>query len=146
MHDPTRTHNLTRQSGITALLFLGHFGLQLALGLCFREGGVHPANYWPCFIGGNIFGITSTALLMGVYARMNVNLAMLLASSGTFLLTQLVFWQLFHTPLTGLQGAGILLIALGIALASRMEESNTVPVAVEQPEGATRESEEVHPC
>jgi drug/metabolite transporter (DMT)-like permease len=144
MHHDTVDQHPARLPGITTLLLLGYYGIQLAAGLCFRGGGMDPPHWLLYFIVGNALGITSTALLMGVYARMNVNLAMLLATSGTFLLVQLVFWQLFHTPLTWLQGAGILLVALGTALASRLGESNTE--AVEKQQATCSDCEAAPPC
>ena len=109
---------LSRASATVALM-LGYYLIGLAASLCFKEGGTDPSRRLFYFIVGNAFGITSTALLMGVYARMNVNLAMVLATSGSFVLVQLAFWLLYHSPLTWPQCLGILLVAIGTALASR---------------------------
>ena len=107
------------RAGATAALLFGYYALGLAANLCFKEGGTAPSRRVCYFVVGNVFGIASTALLMGVYARMNVNLAMVLATSGSFVLVQLTFWLLYHSPLTWLQCMGILLVAIGTAMASR---------------------------
>ena len=59
--------------------------------------------------------------LMVDISRVNVNLAMVLATSGSFVMVQLAFWLLYHSPLTWLQCLGILLVGLGTAMASRAE-------------------------
>ncbi len=99
-------------------MLLGYYILGLGANFCFKEGGTDAVHRGYYFIGGNLLGITSTALLMGVYARMNVNLALVLATSGAFLLQQGSFWLVFHTPLTVLQAGGILLVGAGTVLAS----------------------------
>ena len=124
------THGTSRpHPGVTAALLTGYFVLGVISQVVYREGGMRPALLWWYFVGGNVLGITSTALLMGVYARMNINLALVLATSGVFLLTQFVFWRCYHTPLTGGQIAGILLVALGTVLASRAEKVDIDPSA-----------------
>ncbi|MDR3709422.1 MAG: hypothetical protein P4L33_14065 [Capsulimonadaceae bacterium] len=103
---------------VTAALLIGYYVLSLGANICFKEGGTDGAHRLAYFIGGNAFGITSTALLMGVYARMQVNVAMVLATSGSFLINQAAFWAIYQTPLTAVQGAGILMVGVGTALAS----------------------------
>ena len=126
------------QPGVTAALLAAYFALNLGAGLCIKEGGTDAAHRLMYFVCGNALGITSTAFLMGVYARMNVNLAMVLATSGGFLSVQLVFWLLYRTPLTWVQGLGILMVAAGTALASRAfatpiaEASPQVPAVAEE--------------
>jgi small multidrug resistance pump len=102
----------------TVALLIIYYVFGLAGSLCFKEGGTDASRRVFYFIVGNACGITSTGLLMGVYARMNVNLAMVLASSGTFLTVQAAFWFLYRSPLTCLQCLGILLVAVGTAMAS----------------------------
>ena len=110
--------NHQHSSGMAPLLLAGYLALGLATNFCFKEGGTDAAHRLPYFIGGNLLGITSTALLMGVYARMNVNLAMVLANSGVFLLMQGAFWLTYHTHLAPMQVAGILMVGAGTILAS----------------------------
>ncbi len=106
----------------TAVLLSGFYVVNLAACLCFKEGGTNVSDRTFYFIVGNILGITSTALLMGVYARMNVNLAMVLATSGSFVMVQVLFWLLYRSPLTWLQCIGILLVGIGTVMASRADK------------------------
>jgi hypothetical protein len=100
-----------------ALLLSAYWVLGLGAGICFTEGGTDPAHRLHYFIGGNALGISSTALLMGVYARMNVNLAMVIATSGAFIQFQLLLWLVYRTAITPTQGLGILIVGIGIVLA-----------------------------
>ena len=106
----------------TAAYMTGYYIVGLFANICFKEGGTDPAHRMLYFIGGNVFGIASTALLMGVYARMQVNAAMLFATVGTFAIVQVTFWLAYHASLTPLQCAGIALTGIGLAMASRREE------------------------
>lgn len=133
----TRALNNKRRGLLTAALLMGYYVLGLGANLCFKEGGSHASRWLFYFIVGNAMGIASTALLMGVYARMQVNLAMVLATSGIFALVQFSFWLIYHSPLTWLQGVGILLVGIGTTLAARtetapadMETAVTVPEVV----------------
>jgi drug/metabolite transporter (DMT)-like permease len=117
--------NPKHRSGITAILLTGYLVIGLAANFCFKEGGTDAAHRLVYFIGGNVLGITSTALLMGVYGRMNVNLAMVLATSGAFLLMQVSFWLAYHTQLTAMQIAGILMVGAGTVLASMRPAART---------------------
>ena len=122
MSSRTRIHDgssgAAHPAATTALLLAGYYVIGLAANFCFKEGGTDAAHRLAYFIGGNAFGITSTALLMGMYARMNVNLAMVLGTSGAFLLQQVGFWAVYHTPLTLMQAAGILMVGVGTVMAS----------------------------
>jgi len=108
------------------LLLAGQLALGLAANFCFKEGGTDVACRLHYFIGGNLCGILSTVLLMGLYARMNVNVAMVLATSGGFLLMQAAFWMAYQTRLTTVQIGGILMVAAGIMLASMPRPSRAV--------------------
>jgi hypothetical protein len=121
-----------RRAGITSALLAGNYAVWLVANFCFKEGGTNTAHGLFYFVVGNIFGITSTILLMGVYARMNINLAMVLATSGTFLLQQGTFWWVYHTRLTGLQVTGIAMVGIGTVLASLKIERGTPQGTVPQ--------------
>ena len=112
---------------------LGYWLVGLAAGLCFKEGGTDASHRLFYFIAGNVLGISSTALLMGVYARMNVNLAMVIATSGGFVLFQLTLWAIYQTDITLVQWLGILLVGAGIALAVRPNRQESVVAAPEGP-------------
>lgn len=102
---------------VTVVLLCGYCLLSLAANICFKQGGTDPGHWLAYFIAGNVLGICSTAVLMGVYARMQVNLAILIVTVGTFLLVQITFWLLFHAAITWLQAVGITLVGIGTTLA-----------------------------
>ena len=106
------------KSRATLLLIVGYWLLSTAVGLCSKEGGANPERWWLYFLLTNAMGIPSTWLLMKTYARMNVNLALVLAGSGAFICMQLTFWGVYRTPLTSVQWAGILAVCGGTILAT----------------------------
>lgn len=101
-----------------AALLAGILLLNLSAAILYKEGGTSPDHrFWLC-LAGNILGVSATALLMRLYRRMNVNLAMVLVVGGGGIATQLAFWRIYLTPLTALQVAGIALALLGTVLAT----------------------------
>jgi hypothetical protein len=119
---PIKTTNFAARWQISALM-IGYYIIGLGASFCFKEGGTDLHHRLLYFISGNALGITSTVLLMGLYARVQVNVAMVLATSGAFLLTQLAFWLAYHTALTPLQALGIVLIGAGSGMASFTRET-----------------------
>ena len=122
------------------LLLLGYWAFGVAGGLLATEGGSDEAHRWLYFIATNAMGIPSTALLMGVYSRMNVNLAMVIATSGAFVLGQLALWAVYRAPITLTEWIGIGLVGVGIALAVRPSgkphaaaSTNAPPAPLPQP-------------
>ncbi len=100
------------------MLLLGNWALGVLATLCFKEGGTDPGHRIMYFIIGNVLGISSTAVLMCIYSKMNVNLAMVIAGSGGFILQQFSLWMLYSTRLSPLQWAGIAVICIGAGMAS----------------------------
>jgi len=96
--------------------FLGYWAIGLAAGVCFKEGGTDSGHRLLYFLLGNVLGISSTWFLVRLYARMNVNLAMLVASGGGFIIFQVALWLIYHVRLTLLQWAGILMVAAGMVM------------------------------
>lgn len=130
-------------SAAVAARLVGYLAIGLAANFCFKEGGTDAAHRSAYFIGGNALGIASTVLLMGVYARMNVNLAMVLATSGAFLLMQGAFRLVYHTQLTAMQVVGILMVGAGTALATmRSEKRQTEPVVAPASDTVPTEDDE----
>jgi hypothetical protein len=97
--------------------FLGYWAIGLAAGVCFKEGGTDPGHRLMYFLLGNILGISSTWFLVRLYARMNVNLAMLLAGGGAFTIFQVALWLIYHVRLTFLQETGIVMVLVGMVMA-----------------------------
>lgn len=93
------------------------FGLlNLGASLCFKEGGTDAAHRWQYFIGGNMFGISSTWFLMQAFRCLNVNVVSLLTAAVGFVSVQTLFWLLYRPALQPLQGLGFALIFLGTPL------------------------------
>jgi len=112
-------------------LLAGVLVINLGASICFKEGGTDAAHRWHYFIGGNVLGISATALLMGLYRYMNANLAMVLVAACGGVLVQLTFWVIYRAPLAGLQWAGIALTVLGTIVATWSGVENTpVPDAM----------------
>lgn len=102
----------------TLALLAGILVLNLLASICFKEGGTDAAHRLRYFIGGNVLGISATALVMSLYKRMNANLAIVLVTAGSGLAVQFAFWALYRSPLTALQGLGIALTVAGTVLAT----------------------------
>lgn len=90
--------------------------INIAAALVFRHGGIAPEMRWPCFVIGNVLGVSSTCVLMKIYAHANVNVANVVCNCGTFIALQLVLWFAFHATLTLPQWLGLTLLAAGTAL------------------------------
>ena len=96
--------------------FLGYWAIGLAAGVCFKEGGTDSDRRLAYFLLGNVLGISSTWFLVRLYARMNVNMAMLISGGGGFIIFQVALWLIYHVRLTLVQWAGILMVAAGMVM------------------------------
>ncbi len=114
-------------------LLAGVLVINLGASICFKEGGTDAAHRWQYFIGGNVLGISATALLMGLYRFMNANLAMVLVVAIGNMLVQGTFWVLYRAPLTGLQWTGIALAVAGTVIATGAGTTNDGMPANQQP-------------
>jgi drug/metabolite transporter (DMT)-like permease len=114
---------------------IAYWTIGIIAGLLFRLGGVTAELRVWCFIGGNLFGITSTWFLMKLYSSMNVNIATVISSAGTFILFQFILWKYFHSPLSGLQWLGLAMMAVGIVMAvlkSDTSEQNDLSLSLQE--------------
>lgn len=84
--------------------------------LCLKFGSTGTARWWPSFVVANVFGVTSTLVLMKTYTGMNANVALALCVGGGFLLAQTTLFVAFRSHLSAIQIAGILAITLGMTL------------------------------
>jgi len=99
------------------LVFLLIFwGMQIVCHVLLKYGSTSPGRWLPCFVIGNAVGVSSTWFLMLLYTRMNPNIALGLGLGGGFLFAQLALALLFHSRLSGVQFAGIVAIAAGMAM------------------------------
>jgi len=100
------------------VLLIVFWTMQVAANLFFKHGGDVPARWMACFVLGNLVGVSSTWLLIRLYARMAPNLAMALAGGGAFLLIQLALALVFGPRPTTTQWVGIALVGVGMVVAS----------------------------
>ncbi len=93
--------------------------MQIGAYLFFKFGSTSPARWVPCFIGGNILGITCMWIMMKLYTVMNTNVAMGLTIGGGFLCGQIAVAIVFRTGLSNLQWSGIAITAVGLFILAR---------------------------
>ncbi|MCL2461241.1 MAG: hypothetical protein FWF44_01125 [Defluviitaleaceae bacterium] len=82
----------------------------------FKRGSLSKKAWLPCFIIGNVFGVSGTGILMLLYKVMNVNVALGLALGGGFAIAQLAVAFVYKNRLTALQYVGIAVVAAGIGM------------------------------
>jgi multidrug transporter EmrE-like cation transporter len=98
---------------------LGIFILfQIIANMLFKTGSLNNKYFIPCFIIANVFGMSSTWILMLVYKSLDANVAMAIGGGATFLIVQLFLMIFFGTKMVLYQWAGIVLVGSGIALVS----------------------------
>jgi len=96
--------------------FIVFFALYAAAFCFFKRGSMSKRAWLPCFIIGNVFGITASAIMMILYQTMNPNLVMGLALGGGFVVAQFVIALVFRNKLTWMQMGGALVVASGMFL------------------------------
>jgi multidrug transporter EmrE-like cation transporter len=100
--------------GMTATLLAVFWALQVGAVLLFKLGGTAPVRWMPCFITGNVLGITSTWFWMLLLKQMNPNVALGLATGGAFLASQVALALVFRSHLSPVQAVGIAAILGGM--------------------------------
>ena len=101
---------------MTYLWFLATWGAQTAALVMFKFGSMSPGRWLPCFILGNVPGMTGTWFMMLLCTRLNANVALGVAGGGGFLVSQIAIAAIFKTHLTPVQYLGIAAIAGGMAM------------------------------
>jgi len=98
-------------------LLLGVFWtMQTVAQLLFKWGSLSDSRWLTGFLFGNLFGFSSIWLMMLVYKVINPNIALGLATAGSFLLGQLAISAVFETALASLQWFGMVVIVTGVML------------------------------
>ncbi len=93
--------------------------MQIGAYLFFKFGSTSQARWLPCFIAGNILGMTCMWIMMKLYTVMNANVAMGLTIGGGFLCGQIALALVFHTGLSSLQYSGIVITTVGLFILAR---------------------------
>jgi hypothetical protein len=96
------------------LWLLLFYGMQIGAYLSFKFGSTAPSRWIPCFIVGNILGISCMWIMMRLYCVMNANVATGMAIGGGFLCGQLSLALVFQTGLSVLQYCGIVITTIGL--------------------------------
>lgn len=103
---------MLRVSLLLALFWL----MQVVAQVLFKWGSLAEPRWWAGFVGGNLFGFSSIWLLMLVYRELNPNVALALATAGSFVFGQLGISYGFRSSMTGLQWLGVGVITAGVVL------------------------------
>ncbi len=83
----------------------------------FQRGGVYPEYFWLFFVVGNIFGWTSTWMLMLVYARTSsVSIANMICVAMSTIVGQTAMWLLFRSPFNWQMLVGIAVMISGMVI------------------------------
>ena len=101
------------------LLFSLFYFMQATAHVLFKYGSTSNSRWIPCFIIGNIVGMSCVWLLMKLYATMNANVAMGLAIGGGFLFAQIAIAVAFRTSLTAIQYIAIFVIVSGLFMLAK---------------------------
>lgn len=94
--------------------------MQILAQAIFKWGSLTPGRSVWGLILGNIFGVSSTWLLILMYRYMNVNVAFGMAFGISFICAQVALSLIFHSTLTFGQWTGISLITIGIVMAGML--------------------------
>ena len=88
--------------------------MQASVALLFKFGSMAPGRWVPCFLAGNVIGVSSTWIWMLVMKQMNPNVALGLIVGGAFLAGQVALALVFRSHLSLMQIAGIAAIFAGM--------------------------------
>ena len=92
--------------------------MQVIAQIFFKMGSQNEDRWLFGFIVGNLFGFSSIWLLMQVYKAIHPNIALGLATAGSFILSQLALVIVFKAELVPIQWGGMLVIVLGVVMLS----------------------------
>lgn len=96
------------------------WGMQIIAQLLFKWGTTDQGNWMLGFVVGNFFGFSSIWLLMILYKELNPNIALGIATAGSFLLSQIALSYFFKSNINTTQWLGVALIAVGVTMLSNM--------------------------
>jgi multidrug transporter EmrE-like cation transporter len=98
------------------LLILLFWAMQVACTLSFKWGSTQDSRQLWGFIAGNLFGVSSTWILIMLYKTMHPNVAFGICMGGMFLVCQLAIALVFKSQISAIQYLGIFAITAGILL------------------------------
>lgn len=95
---------------ITFLLF------QVIAAIIFKWGTLAPERYWWGFVLGNIFGITSTLMMINTYKTLSPAAALAVCYGGAFIINQIGLLLVYKQAVSLVGWCAISLIFSGIFL------------------------------
>lgn len=99
----------------TFALMLGTFWVaQAAIAVVFKYGGTAPARWLPCYLVGNVIGVSSAYLWMLLVKARHANVATGLIIGGAFLAQQIALALVYRGHLSLIQVIGIAAIVGGM--------------------------------
>ena len=97
------------------MLMLGVFWIaQAAIAIVFKYGSMAPGRWLPCYVLGNVIGVSSAWLWMLLVKQRNANVATGLAIGGGFLAQQVALALVYRGQLSLVQVVGIAAIVGGM--------------------------------
>ncbi|MDR0494251.1 MAG: hypothetical protein LBG95_01295 [Treponema sp.] len=91
------------------------FWILYAAAFCFfKRGSLSKGAWLPCFIIGNVLGISATSILQRLGETMSENIAMGLTLGGGFVVSQFALSVIYKHKLTLVQYLGVGAISAGI--------------------------------
>jgi hypothetical protein len=97
------------------VLMLGVFWIaQAAIAVIFKYGGTAQARWVPCYVVGNVIGVSSAYLWMLLVKQRHANVATGLAIGGGFLAQQIALALVYRGQLSLIQIVGIAAIVGGM--------------------------------
>ena len=92
------------------------WSMQVIAQLFFKWGSTLESRWVWGFLGGNLFGFSSIWLLMLMYKEMNPNVALGIATGGSFLFAQVALAFVFKSQVAPIQWIGVAAIVIGIVV------------------------------
>ena len=95
------------------LCLTGFLAFQIIAALLFKWGSLNSDRYWPGFIFGNIFGMSSILMLIQMHKKMDPATVLGITTGGTFVLCQIALLLAFRQGITVQGWIGIVLVFAG---------------------------------
>jgi hypothetical protein len=97
------------------VLMLGVFWIaQAAIAVLFKHGSMVEGRWLPCYVLGNLIGVSGALLWMALLKRASANVATGLAIGGGFLAQQIALALIYRGQLSLIQIVGIAAIVAGM--------------------------------
>ena len=89
---------------------------QVIAAIIFKWGTLAPGRYWWGFVLGNIFGMTSTLMMINTYKALSPAAALAVCYGGAFIINQIGLLLVYKQAVSLVGWCAIILIFSGIIL------------------------------